>query len=479
MLTKRQFLRLGSLTAIAAGYNKVEAALAQSNPSRASLADIKNIAEAGYIYGLPIVMFYAGMYDYAVDKQSRQYSPFNVLRNAPNVYTYQDTEVVTPNSDTPYSFLIMDLRAEPVVISVPAIDKNRYYSIMLCDANTYNFGYIGSRATGNEAGDFIVVGPHWNGDTPPGIRKLFRASSQFSVAQYRTQLFNPADLDNVKEIQSRYKAQTLSIYLKQSPPAPAPTIDFPKINAELAMTHFFAYLDFMLQFVPADASEVEARAQLARIGVGPNKTFSINSLTPDEREQVALGMRAGDQKVEEALANAGVGMNGWRISALFGDRTFFNGDWLKRAAGTKGGIFGNSAEEAMYPFALVDSDGQPLDGSLHNYTLTFPSGQLPPVNAFWSVTMYDGKTRLLVQNPIDRYLINSPMLPTLKKAPDGSLTLYIQNRSPGADRESNWLPAPNGPIFLVMRLYWPKTTPPSILPIGQGTWQPPGVKRAL
>jgi hypothetical protein len=132
----------------------------------------------------------------------------------------------------------------------------------------------------------------------------------------------------------------------------------------------------------------------------------------------------------------------------------------------------------MYPLVKVDADGQPLDGSKANYTLTFPADGLPPVNAFWSVTMYDGKTQFLIKNPIDRYLINSPMLPGMKKNADGSVTLYIQNKSPGADKESNWLPAPDGPIYMVMRLYWPKETPPSILPAGEGTWQPPGVKKA-
>jgi len=139
---------------------------------------------------------------------------------------------------------------------------------------------------------------------------------------------------------------------------------------------------------------------------------------------------------------------------------------------------GNDAVEAVYPMTTTDGDGQVLDGSQHAYTLTFPAGQLPPVNAFWSVTMYDGKTQLLVRNPIGRYLINSTMLPSMKKSPDGSLTIYIQKESPGKATASNWLPAPNGPIYLVMRLYWPKTEPPSILPPGDGTWQPPAIRRA-
>ena len=188
-------------------------------------------------------------------------------------------------------------------------------------------------------------------------------------------------------------------------------------------------------------------------------------------------MKEGEKKIDEGVANAGKAINGWRVSGLPGDSAYYSGDWLKRAVAAKAGIYGNSPQEAMYPFTRVDSDSQTLDGSKSNYTLTFPPGQQPPVNAFWSLTMYDGKMQLLIENPINRYLINSPMLPGMKKDSDGSLTLYIQNKSPGADRESNWLPAPNGPIYLVIRLYWPKAEPPSILPAGEGTWKPPGVMR--
>ena len=165
------------------------------------------------------------------------------------------------------------------------------------------------------------------------------------------------------------------------------------------------------------------------------------------------------------------------MSGFFGDSAHYNGNWLARAAAARGGIYGNDPEEATYPITRSDSESNALDGSEHAYTLTFAAGQFPPVNAFWSITMYDSKAQLLVENPIGRYLINSPMLPSLKNNPDGSLTIYIQNKSPGADRQSNWLPAPNGPIYLVMRLYWPRTTAPSILPPGAGSWKPPGVKR--
>ncbi len=184
-------------------------------------------------------------------------------------------------------------------------------------------------------------------------------------------------------------------------------------------------------------------------------------------------------KVSAAVASTGKDQNGWLVGGLSGgDRAFFNGDWLKRAAVAKAGIYANDPPRRCIPTPAKTVHGEELDGSKHNYTLTFAKGQFPPVNAFWSVTMYDGKSQLLIENPINRYLINSPMLPGMKKNPDGSLTIYIQNKSPGKAKESNWLPAPDGPIYLLLRLYWPKTEPPSILPPGEGTWQPPGVVNA-
>lgn len=478
MLTKRELLRSAAMTTVAASAAKPGLALAQTSAGRPGFFAAKDIAEAGFIYGLPIVMNYGVMYEYAVDRSSGQFkAPFNQILNEARVYTYKDTAVVTPNSDTPYSLLWLDLRAEPIVLSVPAVEKSRYFSVMLCDGNTFNYGYIGSRATGNEAGDYLVVGPEWKGEAPSSIKKVLRSSTQFSAAVYRTQLFNAEDMINVQKVQTGYAVRTLSAYLKQASPPPAPTIDFPKIDKELVKTNFFEFLDFALQFAPAQENEKEIRAQLARIGVGPGKTFNFKDLSLEQKLEIGLGMKEGDRKVDEAVASAGKAINNWRVSSQFGDSAFFNGDWLKRAAAAKAGIYGNDAVEATYPMTRVDSRGEPLDGSKHNYTLTFPAGQLPPVNAFWSLTMYDGKTQLLIENPINRYLVNSPMLPALKKNTDGSLTLYIQNKSPGADKESNWLPAPNGPIYLVMRLYWPSTTPPSILPPGEGTWRPPGVTR--
>ncbi|MEI7533223.1 MAG: DUF1254 domain-containing protein [Verrucomicrobiae bacterium] len=474
------FTVLAALTLALAGCKSDDISRAEKGEANApGFSETRAIAEQGFIYGLPIVMNYAVMYEFCVDKNSGQYKgPFNQVANEARVFTYKDTAVVTPNSDTPYSMLWLDLRAEPIVISVPAIEKDRYYSVMLCDGNVFNYGYIGSRATGNDAGDHLVVGPDWKGQTPPGIKKVFHSTTQFGLTIFRTQLFNADDMPNVVKIQAGYKAQPLSAYLHQPAPPAAPAIDFPPISKDSVKTNFFQYLDFALQFAPAGPEEKEIRAKLARIGIGAGKKFSFDALSLEHKIEVGLGMKAGDKAVDEAMAKFGKKINGWQVGAAQGDRAYYNGDWMLRSVAAKAGIYGNDAEEAMYPFTKTLADGTPLDASKHNYTLTFPAGQLPPVNGFWSVTMYDGKSQLLIENPINRYLINSPMLSDMKKNADGSLTLYIQKDSPGADKESNWLPAPNDTIYLVMRLYWPKATPPSILPPGEGTWNPPGIVQA-
>jgi hypothetical protein len=441
-----------------------------------SIADAKAIAEEAYIYGLPIVMNYAVMYGYSVDHNSPEFkAPFNEIKNVARVFTDEDTAIVTPNSDTPYSFLWLDLRAEPMVISVPAVEKSRYYAVQLEDGNTFNYGYIGSRTTGSEAGDYLVVGPEWKGDTPPTIKKVFRSTTQFSLAGFRTQLFNTSDMPNVMKVQAGYKAQPLSSYLKQPVPSAAPAIDFPKIDKDTFKTNFFGYLDFLLQFAPPGAEETDIRAKLGRIGVGPGKTFDFKDLSAEQKAAVFAGMKEGDAKVDAQVANIGKRINGWDVYSAFGDRAFFNGNWLVRSAGAKIGIYGNDAAEAVYPKTRITVDGQSIDTGKGQFTLTFAKGNFPPVNAFWSVTMYDGASQLLIANPINRFLINSPMLPSMKRNPDGSLTLYIQRDSPGKAKESNWLPAPNGPAYLIMRLYSPKESPPSILPPGEGTWAPPGI----
>ncbi len=438
----------------------------------------KDIYQEAYVYGFPMVMNYGIMYAYFVDRNSGQFkAPFNQLYNEARVFTPKDTAIVTPNSDTPYSFVGMDLRAEPLVFSVPKIEKSRYYVIQLIDMYTHNYGYLGSRSTGNDAGCYMVAGPNWKGHTPPGIKKVIHCETQFSLAGYRTQLLGPEDMPNVVKVQSGYKVQTLSQFLKQPPPK-ASAIDFPPFTKDGMKMQFPKFLNFVLQFCPPVEAEKALRARFATVGIEADKPFDLDKLSDADKAVEALAVKDGYDSIVKRKDNIGSNINGWLIGSILGDRAFFHGDWLMRAAGAMAGIYGNSAVEAVYPLAKNDATGQPLDGSKHNYTLTFAPGKYPPVNAFWSVTMYDGKTQLLIENPIDRYLINSPMLPVMKKNKDGSVTIYIQKDAPAADKKSNWLPAPDGPIYLVMRLYWPKDTPPSILPAGSGTWKPPAIQVA-
>jgi hypothetical protein len=347
---------------------------------------------------------------------------------------------------------------------------------MVCDGNTYNVGYIGSRATGQAGGSWMVAGPGWQGATPPGIKGVIRATTQFGLTIFRTQLFGPDDMPGVVAVQRGYRTEPLSTFLRQPAPPAAPAIRWPRVNADIAKHHFFDVLAFALQFNPPQPNEAAVRAQLAAIGIDGRGTPLPQSFF-DRMELLAAAFE-GNRRVEAAVAAAGVRMNGWNVTPIPGSPEAYNGDWMLRAVAAKAGIYGNSTEEATYPFTRTTATGEPLDGSKGRYTLTFAANQLPPVNAFWSVTMYHGGNQLLVQNPIDRYLINSPMLAGMKRNADGGVTIHIQKDDPGAELRPNWLPAPDGPIYMVMRLYWPKTDAPSLLPIGRGAWQPPGIVKA-
>ena len=420
--------KLMPVAAIALGLHAFVAtgpALAEQDAAP-STAEMEKVGEEVIIYGLPMSMFYSIMNAYAIDKDSSQYkAPFNTIANEPKVYTPADTAIVTPNSDTPYSWLFLDLRAEPVVLCVPEIEKDRYYSVMLTSQYTFNFGYIGSRATGNGAGCYAVSGPSWKGDTPKGVKKVFTSETDFALATYRTQLFNAADIDNVKAIQAKYEVKPLSAFLGQPTPAAAPAIDWPKIDKATEKKDVLSYLPFLLQFAPATgaaAVEIPLRKSFASIGIEAGKPFPTLTLTDADKAALAEASKSAEEAIKLKIEKMGTLVNGWIVvTSGIGDRATYDGDWTQRAAVAVAGILANDPAEAVYPITRSDADGQPLDGSKANYTLTFLADALPPVNAFWSVTMYDGKTQLLIKNPIDRYLINSPMLPELKKNEDGSL----------------------------------------------------------
>jgi hypothetical protein len=435
--------------------------------------EVRAITKEAYIYGFPMVDNYRVQYAYFVDRKNREFkAPWNQIRNIPRVFTPDDKAIQTPNSDTPYSFAGLDLRAEPVVLTVPAVEKGRYYSIQLIDAYTHNFDYIGSRATGNDAGSYVIAGPGWKGETPKGVKKVLRSETQFVLAGYRTQLFNPADLGNVKRIQSGYKVQTLSAFLGQPAPQAAPAIDFMQPltpAAQKTSLQFFNLLNFVLQFTPTVPSEKELIARFGTIGVGAGMKLDEARLSPEMKKAMQQGMAdawAAFAGLEQQMASGKV-----TSGDIFGTREYLKNNYLYRMGAAVLGIYGNSKAEAMYPMYLVDETKQTFDGA-NRYTVRFAPGQLPPVNAFWSLTMYEMPQSLLVANPINRYLLNSTMLPQFKRDADGGLTLLIQNESPGKDKEANWLPAPKGPFVMAMRLYWPKEE------ATEGKWIAPPARKA-
>lgn len=261
----------------------------------------------------------------------------------------------------------------------------------------------------------------------------------------------------------------LSTFTRTAAPAASPAIEWPTIDAEKSKTGFFNYLGFAMQFMPPVAGEAETRAKFAAIGLEPGKPFAIAAMPEPQKRAIAAGMKSGLQKIEAAKAGIGNSVNGWNVALIENNRSAIAGNWLQRAAIASAGIYANDYQEALYPMAKADQAGAMLDGAKARYTITFAGDAMPPVNAFWSVTMYDGKTQLLIDNPIDRYLINSPMLPKMIRNADGGVTLYVSKTSPGKGKEANWLPAPDGPIYMVMRLYWPKDA------VKDGSWQPPAI----
>ncbi len=438
----------------------------------AAPTESRKIAAEAFIYGFPLVDGYKTLYAQAVDTHGPDFkAPFNHIGNSANVFTPDDRAIITPNSDTPYSFIWMDLRAEPVVLTLPKIDPKRYYSVQLIDLYTYNFAYLGRRTTGSGGGSFMIAGPGWKGGVPKGISKLIHSETQFAYALYRTQLFDAKDIDAVREVQSGYQVRTLSAFTGAAPPR-ASAIAWPKPQADMLDTPaMFRYLNFLLSFCPTDPSERALMTRFAKIGVGPGLPFDENKLSPDMRAALASGIKDGTERFT-AFKKAMVDTHQVTSSDFFGTRADLKNNYLYRFSGARLGIYGNSGAEAEYVGGFVDADGQPLDASKHKYILRFGSGGLPPTDAFWSLTMYSAKDQFLVPNPLRRYLINSSMESQLKHGADGDVTLYLQARSPGAASESNWLPAPDGPFYTVLRMYQPQEA------IRSGKWEAPRIQKA-
>ncbi len=435
-------------------------ATAQPSPKEAQA-----IAQEAFVYAYPMLFNYKTLYQYTQDYQQTEYAGgFGRFRNYARAYTPADTTIVTVNNDTPYSFAWVDLRAEPWVLSVPAVPKDRYYVMQLVDLYSYNYAYVGLRATGNGAGDYLIAGPDWKGGTPAGIAKVLQAETQFVFIGGRTQLKNPKDMSNVVAIQRQYRLRPLSEFLAATPPPPAPQPAFPTWDEKQAMgPEFISYLNFMLEFAPMVPSERKLMERFAKIGIGAGRDFNAASLDPKMRAAIEAGIKAATAQLKEAARKVTTS------ACCFGTpeklRKYSDG-YQRRAVAAMLGLYGNSIEEADYTPYLKDKDGKPLSGK-NRYAIHL--NPPPPVKYFWSLTMYDSK-QLLVANPLNRYKLSSASEGLVKNS-DGSVTLYIQHDAPTDPKQkANWLPAPEGNLFMVLRMYGPEKQ------IIDGSWKSPPVE---
>lgn len=429
---------------------------------------LRGIAKEAYLYAYPMLYNYKTMYGQAIDPGSKNYvGGFGKFRHYSQPYTPENREIVTPNNDTPYSWAWLDLRAEPWVLSLPATPKDRYNVFQMVDLYTYNFAYAGVRATGFGAGNYLIAGPRWDGGKPKGITKVLSSETDFIGILGRTSLNGPSDVKNVQALQAKYQLRPLSEFLRHPPPAAAPAhVDWlPWDEQRATSVDFIAYLNALLAFTqPQPAAEQEMMRRFALIGIGPGKSFDAARLDATTRAAIEQGVADGKAALLQAEKQTRSSIG------LFGSRAALGNDYTKRAVAAAMGIYGNSSEEAVYLGYEEDAQGRPLEGG-KSYQIRFEPGQLPPVQFFWSMTMYDLPGRHLVDNPIQRYAIGD-RTPGLKRGKDGSLTLYVQHANPGKDKESNWLPAPEGRFNIVARFYGPK---PQVL---NGTWKLPQAELA-
>lgn len=439
-----------------------------------SAEEARELAEEAYTFAYPMLENYRTMLNSAVLEDSPSYgAPFNEFHHNTQLLDASFTTVVRPNTDTLYSSAWLDLRSEPVVLSVPEVPDDRYYVLQLVDLHTHNFGYIGTRATGNGPGNYMIAGPYWMGRKREGIDEVFRSEGNFVAVIGRTAVAGSEDVSNALEIMQQYTITPLDRFLGQLSIEPSAPLTYPLYREEQAKSAgFIAYFNFLLGQLDIHPQDEDDIVSYGAIGVGRNRPFDTNSLHPEMRQVINEGVESALQKIEEKKQNLGEERNGWMlITDAFGDRERMGGRYLTRAAAAMFGLYGNDVEEAYYPGTFVDGDSETLDASQHNYVIHFAADEIPPVDAFWSLTLYKMPEQLFADNPLNRYSIGD-RTPGLRYGDDGSLTIYIQAESPGAEKESNWLPANAGPFSLQMRMYLPK---PEAL---EGPYAPPPVQKA-
>jgi len=431
------------------------------------------LATDAYIYGYPLVtmeMTRRVITNVASVAGTRgPMGQFIKLRQYPDA-TFKD--VTAPNADTLYTMAWLDVGKEPWILSIPDM-KDRYFLVPMLDGWTNVFQVPGKRTTGTGAQTYAITGPGWKGTLPSGVKEY---KSPTSIVWILGRIYctgTPEDYAAVHALQDQFGLVPLSSYGKPYTP-PAGTVD-PSLDMKTAIrdqvnrmdaVSYFNLLAQLMKANPPAAADAPELAKFAKIGLVPGKDFDASKLDADfvkRIPQVAFDRIMLQFKVGKSIKN----VNGWMYDSEAG---VYGTDYLNRAFITAIGLGANRIQDAVYPTSLKDAEGKAYDGA-NKYVIHIPKGQLPPVRGFWSVTMYDANY-FFVANPINRYSISARQ--NLKANPDGSIDLYVQNQSPGADKESNWLPAPKDKFILMLRLYWPNEKSPSII---NGTWKPPACKK--
>lgn len=424
----------------------------------------QDAAFEAFKYGLPMVENYVLMYD-----KAGKISPlaFNRLASSAELCGPDDTDVVTPNNDTAYSSAWLDLRAEPQVLTVPAILHKRYWSFQFIDFFTNNYAYLGSRCEVGHPHEasYLLVGPNWREtDVAPKGMEVICADTDLVLLLGRTQVFGADDIPTVENIQAQYRLTPLHVYLDQPAPPAAPAIDFiatpgpSEMASSLTPEKFFPLMNLSFDWSAVPKEHAGLLAQFAAINVGPGLSFDLSTFDQSVQDAIAHGVAEAYAAIKFDADNGDV-VAGWKVMDM--DKPFFGtkaDDIMFRAVVAYKGIYAHSPIEAVYPIANYDVNKEPLDGN-GRYTITFPAGQLPPVNFFWSLSMY-GANQLFVDNDIDRYSI-SDRTEGIRFENDKSLTIYLQPGPPAEGYGNNWLPTPSNPdgiapFYVVLRLYGPK-----------------------
>lgn len=433
-----------------------------TNQSRTSSRAIepqaaRSLAKAAYIFTYPLVMNYRTMFMQAIDGDKAMGRWLHLGLSSP-----ADTDIVTPNNDTPYSYAWVDLRAEPWVLTIPKIEKERFYTSQWDDYWGYVLDNPGSVNDGNDGLSVLLASPSWEGPLPKGVERVIQGETEFLGTLTRTQIIGgQEDLWKVKAIQESYKLEPLSSFAETPTPKPAPAITWPKwAEGDETKEVYWTYVSFLLPFVNLNPDDQAMYEALAKLGIESGSRWDPATMEPALLEAIQKGLEDGRAEMKK-LSEGGID-----AAKFFGTRKRVGKNYMDRALGVYMGIFGNVKEVSVYLSMPADADGKPLDGSKSTYTLTFTREQMPPVDYFWSITMYKLPQRWLVDNPINRCSIGSSTA-GLKTNEDGSLVIYVCKESPGNDKVRNWLPAPDGPFWTVMRCYGPS---PSIV---DGTYKRP------